>query len=721
MNPAISKLESQSSKTLLSLLDDMFGSCDDMFFDLASRAESNLEQNLYFESMREVRVRADHCRAQFKKNLSSNFVALGKNQNDSGADDPGLEEMSLVQHDDMELEVAVKSMTTRARVATKHPLYEFHARIESLFPGHIEEDQNPLDPGSLIALFVEAARDIEIDIKAKIILLKQYERFVINRLGEIYVNANKLLEDLGVRFIDERHRHAKNAARAGARGAAATAGEAQGLLDENLEQHYLYSSPALSELSSLLGRLRASPKSAQGLQFARAPLFHAEGGSPISSDELVQMLQSAGSTASSDPESFDLRNFVRQLLRREEKTNKKVSVEQVDEDIINLVAMFFDFVLDDHNIPDVVKALISRLQMPVLKIALKDKTFFTNTEHGCRQFINEISRVSIGLDQSGEDSNELLEKIEQWIHDIQNEPAHTEQAFSDALQELQEYSSSLEKRAELVEKRTSEGAQGQARKQIAKMKAQKAIQEAMDSKVVAKPVADFIVQTWQQVLYRSYLKDGDESPSWLGNLQSMQDLIWCSQPHEDEKSRARLDRIKAGLLESIREGLKESTLNTAQSEKLVEQLDETIDVVAGRSKDQAKQVDLKPFRADKQKELETLAEQKSWREMTALERQQKQHQALTYEFIERADSVPVGSWLEFKVPASGTIIRCKLAAKLEGSDTYVFVNRLGFKALEKPRKEFAFDLQRKRARLLKSGPLFDRSLHKMVSTLKSAK
>jgi len=83
--------------------------------------------------------------------------------------------------------------------------------------------------------------------------------------------------------------------------------------------------------------------------------------------------------------------------------------------------------------------------------------------------------------------------------------------------------------------------------------------------------------------------------------------------------------------------------------------------------------------------------------------------------------VPVGSWLEFKVPSSGTIIRCKLAAKLEGSDTYVFVNRLGFKAIEKPRKEFAFDLQRKRARLLKSGPLFDRSLHKMVSALKSTK
>ena len=33
MNPAIKKLESQASKTLLELLDDMFASCDDLYFD----------------------------------------------------------------------------------------------------------------------------------------------------------------------------------------------------------------------------------------------------------------------------------------------------------------------------------------------------------------------------------------------------------------------------------------------------------------------------------------------------------------------------------------------------------------------------------------------------------------------------------------------------------------------------------------------------------------
>ena len=723
MKPAITRLEAQASTTLLTLLDDMFASCDDLFFDLASRAQSNLEQNLYFESMREVRIRTEEGRADFEKGLHESFAKLGQPDGEQKKlNDIPVEDLALVDEDQAELDVAVKSMTTRARAASKNPLYEFHARIESLVPSTLlKEEENPLDAGALIKLFVTTSHNVHIEIKPKIILLKQFERFVVNRLPEIYVSANTLLEELGVKFIDQKRQKVSRgtAAKSSHSNFAETA--EQSLLNDDSEQHYMYSSPALADLSSLLERLRDSAQLNQGLQLGRTPLLAASSGTPLSSADLLKILQSSTNNQTTEKNNFDLRDYMRQLLSREQADDKKLGIAKIDEDIINLVAMFFDFVLDDHNIPDNVKALIGRLQMPILKVALKDKSFFTNTEHPCRHFINELSRISIGLGQNDANAHELLERMEQWVHNIQNESENIEIAFGNAAAELKTYSANLDKRAELVEKRTSEGAQGQARKQIAKMKAQKAIQDSMDGKVVAKSVADFIVNLWQQVLYRAQIKEGDESPAWLSHLQTMHDLIWCSQPHDDEKSRQRLDRIRENLITKLREGLKETTLNSTQINSLAEKIDQTIDAVSSAAQDLTQVSELQPFQAEKEVSLETLSEQKNWKEMSALERQQKQHQALTYEFIERADAVPVGSWLEFKVPSSGTIIRCKLAAKLEGSDTYVFVNRLGFKAIEKPRKEFAFDLQRKRARLLKSGPLFDRSLHKMVSALKSTK
>ena len=40
---------------------------------------------------------------------------------------------------------------------------------------------------------------------------------------------------------------------------------------------------------------------------------------------------------------------MRQLLSREQADDKKLGIAKIDEDIINLVAMFFDFVLDDSQ------------------------------------------------------------------------------------------------------------------------------------------------------------------------------------------------------------------------------------------------------------------------------------------------------------------------------------------------------------------------------------
>lgn len=109
---------------------------------------------------------------------------------------------------------------------------------------------------------------------------------------------------------------------------------------------------------------------------------------------------------------------------------------------------------------------------------------------------------------------------------------------------------------------------------------------------------------------------------------------------------------------------------------------------------------------------------KSWQEMTALERQQARYKALTYEFIKKADTMPIGTWLSYEDSRRGKILRCKLASKIEVSDTFVFVNRFGFKVMEKARKDFAYDMQQHRANVLDNGALFDRAMDNIVTNLR---
>ncbi len=715
MNKAaiISRLEQQCSSALLTLLDDMFASCDDLFFDLASRATSNTEQNLYFESMREVRVRKANSRIAYQQAIARLFKHTGQLHNTEKPSAAPGDDLSIVDEDLVELDVAITAMSTRARAVSRSALHELSSRLGVLYDLAIGEQDTPLDPLLLSQSFSTAIESMEIDIKATIILLKQYERYVLNRLPELYQKTNKLLNDNAIEYRDK----GKIKKQAGSRRRSGEAAQFdEPLLEPGFDGSYQYGAPQLADLSTILASLRGNPQYYSQLPL---PLFSAGSGTALDNRELLQLLDSSPIPTPAGNSTFDLRAYLQQLLSKGQPEGEARAVQQVDEDVINLVAMFFDFVLDDKNIPDNIKALVSRLQMPILKIALKDKSFFSNTEHPAREFINEIARVSIGLDESDSSSGELLEQIEHWVQEIQINAQTDDSAFETALGKLQAFSEKHEKRAELVTRRTSEAAQGQARKEIAVVKAQRAIQEAMDGKSVAVPISEFIVQHWQQALYATHVKEGEEGQQWLAQLQTMQNLIWSAQSHSDKKSRQRLERIRDDMFEQLRSGLTGTTLTEPEIGEQLELLRATLDQLnEPEAQDQPIDVPVETFQADQTDSFQELQKRKGWKEMTALERQKVQYQALTFEFIERAEAVSVGSWVEFKQAATGTILRCKLAAKLETSDSYVFVNRLGFKALEIPRKEFAYDLQRKKARLLRAGPLFERSLHKMVSSLK---
>ena len=63
------------------------------------------------------------------------------------------------------------------------------------------------------------------------------------------------------------------------------------------------------------------------------------------------------------------------------------SMGRTDEDTVNLVGMLFDYILNDRNLAIPMKALIGRLQIPMLKVAILDKTFFSRTSHPARQLV----------------------------------------------------------------------------------------------------------------------------------------------------------------------------------------------------------------------------------------------------------------------------------------------------------------------------------------------
>ena len=89
---------------------------------------------------------------------------------------------------------------------------------------------------------------------------------------------------------------------------------------------------------------------------------------PISSGDLLRLLSHMQTRAPQTVDDFDLQEQLGSLLSRvSAKTGKSRVVGEIDDDVINLVSMLFEFILDDRTLPDSLKALIGRLQIPLLR------------------------------------------------------------------------------------------------------------------------------------------------------------------------------------------------------------------------------------------------------------------------------------------------------------------------------------------------------------------
>ena len=731
----IKQVKDNAFSILSNNFSQFFSSCDDLFFDLASKAGSNNEQNLYFDSMREVRIKKPEVWNLFKQRYEENFRLLLSNRisgnrdayQDTESDSFNLESIQLVGKDDMEQDVAVTGIVNRARIENQELLYQLNCRFDYLMPDvRVSETNNPLDPAQICGAVTEALTALDLDIKCKVILLKHMDRTVIVELRNIYSLVNDLLVSAGVLpqiHFDVR----KKQASAGAipnntyaptpvndTGYTGYGNTGAGI---STRQSQSAAGITLGQVFDLFSQLRHSGVPIPG---AIATASEPSQSEPISQESLLESLTAMqlSSEYLQSPQNFDVRSVVSQILDENTKTGKEDALHESDEDIINLVAMFFDFILDDRNLPVPFQALISRLQIPILKVALKDRSFFKNNAHPARRLINEIASNAVGWDESSETSQEKLYKeVNRIVHDIIENFTGDLTIFEHALVKFQDVTKLDQNKANILEKRTQEAALGKAKAEHAKNKARETIFARLKDCRLPDSMIDFIVHDWQKVLLYIHLKHGIDSTEWLEAKQVVDQLVWGLRPHFDERSLNRLEKIKKEVLHKISNGLeainssRESTLNTLS---ITEQL---FTQALNQELDDHDLCGLSPDHLIALGQIEGNAVD-DWENMTAAQKQKLKQQAAAKQYVNQASKVSPGTWMDYSPANSAKTFRCKLALITDPGETYVFVNRFGLRVFEKKLEEFASDMQNGLVKLLENGILFDRAMDNITDKLK---
>ncbi|MBU2954107.1 DUF1631 domain-containing protein [Marinobacter sp. F3R08] len=696
------------------LLQGAFDAVDDSLFELANNARSNNEQNRYFEAMREIRIKRKGVERHFQNTVAqyfSNPPYTGPLQEENLSQQDNADTLALVGNDDLEEQVALNAMITKAKAHFQGPLLQLQTRFSQVYPEATDESPvNPMAPEHLCSAFTEAIQALEIQIRERLILLKQFDRYVVSNLGMLLDEANRILIQAGV--IPNFRYHGK----AGEQHEASKTQPADAETAESSSQdtanasEQAASSAVFEQIREMLARQRAnagvSPRSTD-------PNIRVVGGtelaSLLSSLSLPEARQDQHNLSDGEPVSVDLRQLVQQILAQADTGDgRKPALNEVDEDLINLVSMLFEFILDDYNLSAPVQVLISRLQIPILKVVIRDKSFFSQATHPARRLLNSLARAGIGWSSSDEKTKDkLYGQIHNIVQRILNEFDGDVALFDTLNQEFEQFLERENRKASLVEQRTRESERGRIKSQTAQQTVDNLLKQKVSRYKLPESIHDILMNGWSRVMFLAYLRD-DVEHRWNATVKVVDDLIWCLHPHQEDDERDQWVRVVPSLLKSLRSGLEEVSYNSSRLDEMMGQLKHQL---AEAFRTNAAIEALQDSPEEPEEDIATIHQ-------TAVERQQELEEAAISEYVAQIDGIEIGNWVEFRL-VNGASFRCKLSAIIEEADCFVFVNRMGLKVIEKTRTELAHEMRRGRLTLLEQGALIDRALDAVVGSLRN--
>lgn len=726
-NSLLVNLQSRVLANLSDLLSDFFNHLDDAFFALAEIAPSNNEQNMYFDAMRELRKSARDVDNDFRKALAQHFDLLTDRRPPEEHDET--DNLSLVEKDRVEIEVALTNIRNRIKTSYPDLLMKLSQRLNQYLEiDWLNESNNPLGSDTLVRAFSNAIEHLELPLKVRLILLKNFERQMVPSLEAPLLDANRLLAEAGIEPEEgpkpNSHHQQNDTSRVN------PPQEQHNQLAEEVEQalaqdyetvvpfEQLQSLMASLYRDSLNNRLFAAAQDQLGPELKKADLFG-----------VLNRLQNAERDSLLDDEQEshhnhqDMRLLLEHQLAHTARERGVRKLKQVDDDVINLVSMVFESILDDANIPADIALLLGRLQIPMIKIALADTQLFSNTNHPARRLLQLLSEASIGWEQDSVLHNDLLlDEIRNIVGRVLNEFdednlflfVELEKQFCNFLKEEKT-------RAATVEKRVLETAQGQAKMEQARNIINQLVSDRMQGKTLPSVVIDMIDGPWRVLMLQVLMRNGRDSHEWRHCLHTVDDLIWSIQPDNAAMDRERWVKLIPGLLKEICNGLQSIQHPGLEVDKFLGALWEIhgqilenppgIDLPNSRKIDRI--IDEKQSDPDK---ATTHQERQKLRELqrkALLDPQNRIQEELRKQLL----TMKSGQWVEVQM-LDNKLRRCKLAWRDTRSDLYIFVSRRGHKVLETNIDSMIRMVNVGELRLLETVSIWDRAMSNVMGKLR---
>ena len=233
-----------------------------------------------------------------------------------------------------------------------------------------------------------------------------------------------------------------------------------------------------------------------------------------------------------------------------------------------VVAMVFDFIYEDKQLSDRLKSTISRLQIPYIKIAILDRSFFSQKSHPARELLNIFSHADLAVDP-----DIIADKVTSLVDRVANEFCDDLSLFQQLLDEFQTFLSEQQaSHQDNSQQMIAEAEQCEVRAQAVKQ-VDAVLTERMKNLSIPPLIGDFIQEIWHPLLVNCYLTYGEKSRDWMLLLGITEDLIWSTEPKISISERQHLTRLIPRLLGHLRENLENCSWEKDRIEQLFDELE----------------------------------------------------------------------------------------------------------------------------------------------------
>ena len=225
------------------------------------------------------------------------------------------------------------------------------------------------------------------------------------------------------------------------------------------------------------------------------------------------------------------------LIRAHRDELMQASRGKLDHLVIEVVSSLFDQILSDARVPPQMARQIARLQLPVLRAALVDSSFFSSRRHPVRRFINRIASLACAFDsfETGP-ARELLDRISGLVKEIVDGDFDQLQTYDAKLLELERFVAE-QTHAEIRESSAAATLRGKELEWRVQKRFSQRLFAALEPLALPAFLRDFLAGVWGQAIVMASRRDGAESTHAQSLRRTGVALVTSIQPKRSLEER----------------------------------------------------------------------------------------------------------------------------------------------------------------------------------------